>query len=154
EQDSDFYHVLTREMLAQLPSVLPGARAPFIAAEKFTPETFRKLLEFIRDSEPQKHPVLLFDELENLELKFARCSLSTDLLFFLASLLDGPIPVGFVASGSDQLDKLSFAGWNTLRAKTIPRRIGFLTPADTLRLILEPVRGYVLYDVGLPEKIL
>jgi hypothetical protein len=154
EQDSDFYHVLTREMLGQLPAVIPGVRAPFIAAERFTPETFRKLLSFIKESEPQKHPVLLFDELENLEIKFARGSLTTDLLLFLASLLDGPIPVGFVASGSDQLDKLRFLGWNILRGKTIPRRIGFLTPADAQRLILEPVRGFVLYDDGIPEQIL
>jgi HAMP domain-containing protein len=154
EHDSDFYHVLTREMLAQLPAVIPGVRAPFIAAEKFTPETFRKLLAFIRDSDPQKHPVLLFDELENLEIKFARGSLSTDLLMFLASLLDGSIPVGFVASGSDQLDRLGFPGWNMLRGKTVPRRIGFLTPADAQRLILEPVRGFVLYDAGIPEQIL
>jgi HAMP domain-containing protein len=39
EQDSDFYHVLTREMLAQLPAVIPGARVPFIAAERFTRRT-------------------------------------------------------------------------------------------------------------------
>jgi HAMP domain-containing protein len=154
DRDSDFYHVLTREMLAQLPTVIPGVRVPFIAAERFTPETFRNLLKFIRDSEPQKHPVLLFDELENLELKFARGSLTSDLLLFLSSLLDGPIPVGFVASGSDQLEKLRFPGWNILRAKTIPRRIGLLKPADTLRLILEPVRSYVLYDEGIPEQIL
>jgi hypothetical protein len=154
DRDADFYHVLTREMLAQLPSVIPGVRAPFIAAERFSPETFRNLLKFIRESEPEKHPVLLFDELENLELKFARGSLTADLLLFLSSLLDGPIPVGFVATGSDQLESLRFPGWKILRAKTIPRRIGLLTPADTLRLILEPVRGYVLYDEGIPEQIL
>jgi hypothetical protein len=154
DRDSDFYHVLTREMLAQLPAVMPGIRVPFIAADRFTPETFRKLLKFIRDFEPAKHPVLLFDELENLEFKLARGGLSTDLLLFLSSLLDGAIPVGFVATGSDQLERLSYTGWNILRAKTIPRRIGLLTPNDTRRLIVEPVRGYVLHDDGIPEQIL
>jgi HAMP domain-containing protein len=154
EQDSDFYHVMTREMLSQLPVVMPGVRAPFIAAERFTPETFRKLLRFIRDSEPEKRPVLLFDELENLEFKLARGALSSDLLLFLASLLDGDIPVGFVATGSDQLERLNYPGWQILRAKTIPRRIGLLLPDDAQRLILEPVRGYVLYDEGIPEQIL
>jgi hypothetical protein len=129
-------------------------RAPFIAAERFTPETFRKLLKFIKDAEPQKRPVLLFDELENLEFKVVRGSLSSDLLLFLASLLDGPIPVCFVASGSDQFEKLNFPAWSVLRAKTIPRRIGFLTPGDATRLIVEPVRGYVLFDNGIPEQIL
>jgi HAMP domain-containing protein len=154
EQDSDFYHVLTREMLAQLPTAIPGARVPFIAAERYTPETFRKLLRFIRDNEPAKHPVLLFDELENLEIKLARGSLTTDLLLFLAGLLDGDIAVGFVATGSDQLERLNYPGWSILRPKTVPRRIGLLTPNDTNRLILEPVRGFVLYDEGIPEQIL
>jgi hypothetical protein len=76
------------------------------------------------------------------------------VLLFLAGLLDGDIPVGFVASGSDQLDKLDHSAWDTLRPKTIPRRIGLLTPNDTNRLILEPVRGFVLYDEGIPEQIL
>jgi HAMP domain-containing protein len=154
DRDSDFYHVLTRDMLAQLPTVMPGARAPFIAAERFTPETFRKLLRFIREYEPARHPVLLFDELENLEFKLGRGSLTTDPLLFLASLLDGDIRVSFVATGSDQLETLTFTGWNILRPKTIPRRIGLLTANDTQRLILEPVHGYVLYDEGIPEQIL
>src|SRR5262249_2788107 len=46
EHDSDFYHVITREMLDQLPTVMPGVRPPFIAAERFTPGTFRNLLRF------------------------------------------------------------------------------------------------------------
>ena len=154
EQDSDFYHVVTREILAQLPVVMPGVRVPFIAAERFSPAAFRKLLAFIRDAEPGKHPVLLFDELENLEFKFVRGVLTSDLLLFLAGLLDGDIPVGFVATGSDQLEKLIFSGWNILRPKTIPRRIGLLTANDATRLIVEPVRGYVLYDDGIPEQIL
>ena len=127
---------------------------PFIAAERFSPAAFRKLLAFIRDAEPGKHPVLLFDELENLEFKFVRGVLTSDLLLFLAGLLDGDIPVGFVATGSDQLEKLIFSGWNILRPKTIPRRIGLLTANDATRLIVEPVRGYVLYDDGIPEQIL
>lgn len=154
EQDSDFYHVVTREILAQLPVVMPGVRVPFIAAERFSPTAFRKLLAFIRDAEPGKHPVFLFDELENLEFKLVRGVLTADLFLFLAGLLDGDIPVGFVATGSDQLEKLTFSGWNILRPKTIPRKIGLLTPNDASRLIVEPVRGYVLYDEGIPEQIL
>jgi HAMP domain-containing protein len=153
-QNSDFYHVLTRETLAQLPAVLPELKAPFISTERFGPDTFRKLLRFIHDSEPGKIPVLLFDELENLEFKFTRGSLSADLLLFLAGLLDGNIPVSFAATGSDQLERLKFPDWHILTPKTIPRRIGLLTPNDARRLILEPVRGYVLYDDGVPERIL
>ena len=101
-QNADFYHLLTREMLAQLPAVLPSVKAPFISSERFTPDTFRKLLAFLHESEPSKIPVLLFDELENLELKFTRGSLNADPLLFLAGLLDGNLPVSFVATGSDQ----------------------------------------------------
>jgi HAMP domain-containing protein len=154
QQDSDFYHVLTREMLAQLPAVLPNVHAPFIAAEKFTPQTFRKLLAFIRSVDPARRPVLLFDELENLELKLNTGVLTPDVLLFLASLLDSEIPVGFVATGSDPLETLDFPAWNILRSKTISRRIGLLASSDAERLIIQPVRGYVLYDNGIPEQIL
>ena len=153
-QNADFYHVLTREMLAQLPAALPSVKAPFISSDRFTPDTFRRLLGFLHESEPNKIPVLLFDELENLEFKFTRGSLNADLLLFLAGLLDGNLPVSFVATGSDQLEKLKFPDWHILTPKTIPRRIGLLAAKDAQRLILEPVRGYVLYDNGVSERIL
>ena len=75
-------------------------------------------------------------------------------MLFLAGLLDGNLPVSFVATGSDQLEKLKFPDWHILTPKTIPRRIGLLTPRDAQRLVLEPVRGYVLYDNSVPERIL
>jgi hypothetical protein len=154
ESDADFYHVLTREMLAQLPTSLPGTAPPFIASERFTAETPRRLLGFIHEVAPGKTPVLLFDELENLEFKLNRGSVSADLLLFLAGLLDGDVPVSFVATGSDQLEDLEFSGWSILYTKTIARRIGLLAPKDALQLINEPVRGYVLYDEGVPDRIL
>ncbi len=154
ECDSDFYHVLTRELLAQLPNALPGSSAPFVSAERFTPETLRKLLRFFHDVSPGKRPVLLFDELENLEFKFARGSLSTDIVLFLAGLLDAESPISFVASGSRRLENRDYRHWDILIPKVIPRRIGLLTRKEARRLIVEPVRGYVLYDEGVPEDIL
>jgi len=153
-ENADFYHVLTREMLTQLPVILPELKAPFISTERFSPDTLRRLLRFIHDSEPHKVAVLLFDELENLEFKFNRGSLSADVLLFLAGLLDGNVPVSFVATGSDQLERLKFPDWHILTPKTIPRHIGLLTRNDARRLIVEPIRGYVLYDDGVPERIL
>jgi HAMP domain-containing protein len=153
-ENADFYHVLTREMLSQLPVILPELKTPFISTERFSPDTLRRLLRFIHDSEPHKVPVLLFDELENLEFKFNRGSLTADVLLFLAGLLDGNVPVSFVATGSDQLERLKFPDWHILTPKTIPRHIGLLTRNDARRLILEPIRGYLLYDDGVPERIL
>lgn len=149
-QDADFYHLLTRGMLAQMPL---GTR-PFIAADRYTAETFGKLLKFLADSQPDRIPVLLFDEIENLEHKFKRGALTTSVLFFLAALLDGETAVSFVATGSEQLENLEFPDWNILTRKTIPRRVGLLSPEEALRLIVQPVQGYVLYDEGIPERIL
>lgn len=150
QQDADFYHLLTREMLLQMPQ---SARA-FIAADRYTAETFRRLLKFLHESQPDRIAVLLFDEIENLEYKFKRGTLTSSVLFFLAALLDGEIPVSFVATGSEQLENLEFADWKILTKKTIPRRISLLNPKEARRLIMEPVQGYVLYDEGLPESIL
>jgi hypothetical protein len=95
----------------------------------------------------------LFDEIENLEYKFTRGTLSPDVLLFLASLLDGDTPVSFVATGSDQFDGLRGSHWSVLLPKTLPRRIGLFSQEDALRLITEPVRDYVLYDEGVPDSI-
>jgi hypothetical protein len=99
-------------------------------------------------------PVLLFDELENLEYKFSRGALSPDLLLFAAALLDGDTPVSFVVTGSDQMGTLKGPHWGVLVPKTVPRRIGLLSPSEALRLIEEPVRGHVLYDDGVPASII
>ncbi len=153
-QDSDFYHVLTRDMLSQIPDKLPGSKAPFIAADRFTPQTFRNLLEFLQDAEPEKQPVLLFDELENLEYKLARGNLSADVLLFLAGLLDSNLSVSFVATGSDQLEARRLPDWSILVPKTVSRQIGLLAREDALRLIEEPAKGYFIYDSDIPDRIL
>jgi HAMP domain-containing protein len=154
QSDGDFFHVVTREMLAQLPSVLPGANVPFIGADRFTPEILRRLLKHLQSVAPGRPPVLLFDELENLEIKLARGQLTADLLFFLGHLIDGDIPVSFVATGSDELDRMRSPAWQNLVPKTISKRIGLLTPNDARSLILDPVRGYVQYGDSIPERIL
>ena len=152
--DSDFYHVLTRDMLSQIPHKLLGLKAPFIAADRFTPQTFRNLLEFLRATEPDKQPVLLFDEMENLEYKLARGDLSSDILLFLAGLLDSKLQISFVVTGSDRLEMKRLPDWNILIPKTISRKIGLLAYEDALRLIEEPVQGYFIYDDGIPDRIL
>ncbi len=153
-QDSDFYHVLTRDLLSQIPDKLPGSRAPIIAGERFTPQTFRNLLKFLHDAEPAKQPVLLFDELDNLEYKLVRGSLSSDVFLFLAGLLDSNLRVSFVVTGSDQLEAKRIPDWNILVPKTISRRIGLLAPKDALRLIEQPAHGYFIYNEGIPNRIL
>lgn len=152
--NSDFYHVLTRDMLFQIPEKLPGFKAPFIAADRFTPQTFRNLLEFLRDAEPEKKPVLLFDEMENLEYKLARGDLTSDILLFLAGLLDSNIPISFVITGSNMLEAKKLPDWAILVPKTVSRKIGLLESGDALRLIEDPAKSYFVYDDGIPDQIL
>ncbi|MEJ2109632.1 MAG: ATP-binding protein [Acidobacteriota bacterium] len=153
-KDSDFYHVLTRDILSQIPEKLPGLKAPFIAADRFTPQTFRNLLEFLQDAEPDRQPVLLFDEIENLEYKLARGDLTSDILLFLAGLMDSRLRISFVVTGSEPLEGRRLPDWSILEPKTISRKIGLLAHEDALRLIEEPAQGYFIFDEGIPEKIL
>jgi HAMP domain-containing protein len=152
--DNDFYHILTRDLLSQLSQKLPDIRAPFIAAERFTPQTFRNLLSFISEMNPGRRPVLLFDELENLEYKLARGNLTPDVFLFLAGLLDSALDVSFVVTGSNRLETKRLPDWNILIPKTISRRIGLLAPEDARILIEQPVHGYVVYGAGIPDRIL
>jgi hypothetical protein len=62
--------------------------------------------------------------------------------------------VSLVATGSNPLDHLEYPSWKVLVPKAVSRRIGLLPEQDAMRLIREPVRGYVSYNEGVPERIL
>ena len=153
--NQDFFHVLTREMLEQWPRVMPEMAPALVSStERFSPEACRRLLKFIKDKTPDKVVVWLFDELENLELKFGDESLSSEITMFLGFLLESDIRISFVATGSRPLDVSSSSPWNQLTPKTMTRSIGLLTWQDGTRLIEEPLQGYVDFEPGMTDRIL
>jgi HAMP domain-containing protein len=153
KNDSDFYHVLTSDVLEQLPKMLPQVGTPFIMADRFTPDNFCGLLQFLNKAAPSKTPVILLDELENIEDKLAKGVLSTDILCFLGGLLDGQLNISFVATGSSQAIMIA-QRWAAIGPKIISRKIGLLSHNEALKLVTEPLMGYVVFDPIVPERVL
>jgi hypothetical protein len=97
--------------------------------------------------------VWLVDEYELFETKIEEDKLSRDLLPFLASLLDRYERLSFVFTGSRRLEERDKRLWRDLLRRSLFRKVSYLTPNDTRRLITEPVRDRVVYGRGVVEAI-
>ncbi len=97
--------------------------------------------------------VWLVDEYELFETKIEEEKLSRDLLPFLASLLDRYERLSFVFTGSRRLEERDKRLWRDLLRRSLFRKVSYLTPNDTRRLITEPVRDRVVYGRGVVEAI-
>ncbi|MGQ9896464.1 MAG: carboxypeptidase regulatory-like domain-containing protein [Acidobacteriota bacterium] len=97
--------------------------------------------------------VWLVDEYELFESKVEEGKLSRDLLPFLASLLDRYEHLSFVFTGSRRLEDRDRRLWRDLLRRSLFRKVSYLTPNDTRRLITEPVKDRVVYGRGVVEAI-
>jgi ligand-binding sensor domain-containing protein/AAA+ ATPase superfamily predicted ATPase len=98
--------------------------------------------------------VWLVDEYELLEHKIEEGKLSRDLLPFLATLLDRYERLSFVFTGSRRLEDRDKRLWRDLLRHSLFRKVSYLTPNDTRRLITEPIKERVVYGRGVVESII
>lgn len=97
--------------------------------------------------------VWLVDEYELFESKVEEGKLSRDILPFLASLLDRYEQLSFVFTGSRRLEDRDRRFWRDLLRRSLFRKVSYLTPGDTRRLITEPVKERVVYGRGVVDAI-
>ena len=97
--------------------------------------------------------VWLVDEYELFETKIEESKLSQDVLPFLGSLLDRYERLSFVFTGSRRLEDRDKRLWRDLLRRSLFRKVSYLTPNDTRRLITEPVRERVVYGRGVVDSI-
>lgn len=148
----DFYRILKRDILRQLRSQ-KKTKAPFIVSDSQGPESLRKLISDLARSDCGM-PVFLFDEIDNFDTKFQRGQLNSDnILMFFSGILESAVRVCFVSTASERSD-FSAERWSVLSPKMVTRRLGLLGDLDAKRLVKEPVRGFVLYEEKIVEKIL
>lgn len=99
-----------------------------------------------------KKLVLAFDEYELIETNLDAGLLTPQILRTLANLIEQH-QMYVVFTGSDELAKRNSKHWGLFLSKAIHRRISFLSPADTLRLITEPVAEVVQYEDDVPGRV-
>jgi len=153
--DNDFFAEIAQEICRTLkdPRLNMGdydfkkpAESPY--------KSFKALLDKILALYPDKHLVLLIDEYEMMEEKFEDGSLNKDVVTYLAGLLESERRISFIFTGSRNLEqRKKIEYWRVLFGKSLYRRISFLSHADSVRLITEPVKGLVTFAEGTVEAI-
>ena len=120
-------------------------------------QTAEHLLAMIRSLNlqfPTRTLVLLFDEVDALDMKIRDGTLSSEVTSFLGSLLESDCRMSIIATGSAEGSRLGGPFWSVLAPKSIARRIGLLSPAEGMRLIREPLSGQIEFQDGVPESLL
>ncbi|MFQ3581513.1 MAG: two-component regulator propeller domain-containing protein [Chloracidobacterium sp.] len=159
--DGEFFNRVARlitEALARLPlDPLPESGQDFTAesgGHSGNPyDRFRDFIGAALRHIGNRQMVWLVDEYELFETKVEDGKLSRDLLPFLASLLDRHERLSFVFTGSRRLEDRDRRFWRDLLRRSLFRKVSYLTPNDTRRLITDPVKDCVVYGRGVVDAI-
>ncbi len=147
-RDHDFYESVVREIVrAVYPETEQTERQRrFDLPSDSAAQSFELVLDDAMTAHPDKTFLFLFDEYEILESKIERKELSPMVIPYLAGLLERKRRISFIFTGSRNLEERPTAHWRLMLGKSQYRKISYLTPADTERLITRPVAGRVQYD--------
>ncbi|MCB0282289.1 MAG: AAA family ATPase [Calditrichae bacterium] len=119
----------------------------FFKSQDSSFKAFAAFLEEIHKRNKGKHILFLIDEYELIEAKINEGSLNENFIPFLAGLLEGEQLISFIFTGSTKLEERKAKMWQILFAKSLFRNVSYLSRDDTLRLIQEPVKEYIEFDV-------
>lgn len=153
--DGEFFNRVARlvgEALAKQTPPLPWTATDF-ATEPNPYDRFREFIGAVLNHIGDRQMVWLVDEYELFETKVEDGKLSRDLLPFLATLLDRYERLSFVFTGSRRLEDRDRRFWRDLLRRSLFRKVSYLTPNDTRRLITEPVKDCVVYGRGVVDAL-
>lgn len=154
QEDRDFLVRLAREIIEVIgdPALAEAGRR--LEGDEANPyAAFQVLLPAIDAALGDRDLVLMFDEYELFEPHIERGRLSAEVFGLLAGWLESRRGVFIVFTGSDHLETRNHVYWEAFLGKALHRRISFLSRADTLRLIQDPVRDLISHEEGVPEAI-
>ena len=151
--DRSFYRVLVTDLIEQLARRHPSIAAPQLEGYSGEPLAIRKFLKYA-GSRTKATPVLLFDELENLQFKVKHQQLSPEVFNLFAALLDGEVPVSLVATGSEQAERNPRGALASLFVKAVRRRLSVLAPEEAREIMVAPLKGRLAYSAGTIERVL
>ena len=144
--DEAFYAGVARTISRELSITL--------AAEGRAADRLYTMIDTLNRQFPERTLVLLFDEVDALDMKMRDGTLSSEITSFLMSILESDFRVSIIASGSSDGSRLGGPFWSVLAPKSIGRRIGLLSPPEGIRLIREPVGDQIEFESGVPERLL
>jgi len=152
--DDEFFRAILRAACAGL--ALPGLTLESLenaGSSRRVQELLDDLLRAVESRVPGRIVLFLLDEYELIEEKIRDGSLSESSILYLSGLLESPLRVSFVFTGSTNLEDRRVSIWKSLLAKSIYRKISYLSRADTMRLVTEPLRDHLAYPAEVQEAI-
>ena len=117
---------------------------------KTSDSSFKAFSNFLNDvytSNPGKHILFLIDEYELIESKVNEGSLTENFIPYLAGLLESEMMISFIFTGSTILEDRENKIWQILFAKSLFRNVSYLSRDDCLRLIKEPVKDRIDFNL-------
>ena len=151
--DRSLCRVLVNGLVDQLAQRHPEIPAPQLDAYSGQPLAIRKFLKYAT-SRLNSTPVLLFDELENLQFRVEHQQLTPAVFQLFAALLDGEIAVSLVVTGSDHAERRPSGGLAALFVKAMRRRLSVLAPEEAREILVSPLKGRLDYDTGTLDRVL
>ncbi len=103
---------------------------------------------------PDTTLLLVFDEFEAFESLVADGILPPTFFTYLRHLMQHGEQLNFIFVGTRRLEKMSSDYWSVLFNIALYRKIDFLSISAAIRLIMEPVSPYLIYDDLAIDKIL
>ncbi len=154
KSDFEFFKAVLETACDQLR--LPGVDFPTLVAEEggeSAERLFRAFLARVARAHPNKVLLFLLDEYELLEAKIKDNTLTESVVHFLSGVLEGIRRISFIFTGSTNLENRKVDFWKTLLGKSIYRKISYLSPDDTRRLITEPLGDAVAWPEPVIDRI-
>ncbi len=153
KSDLEFFRAVVETACGALN--LPGLSFAELAARESdgAEKLFNAFLLAAGRAHPNKVLLFLLDEYELLEAKIKENVLTESVVHFLSGVLEGNRRVSFIFTGSTNLEHRRVDFWKALLGKSIYRKISYLSPDDTRRLITEPLAGTVSYPDEVVDAI-
>jgi hypothetical protein len=149
--DLEFFDAILRTGCASPP--LAGFDAGGLPRSGSPAERVDAFLRTVETWRPGRIVLFLFDEYELIESKIGDGTLGEASIHAFSGILESPRRVSFVFTGSTNLEDREGNVWKSLLAKSIYRKISYLSRRDTMRLITEPLGGSVVWPPEVPEAI-
>ncbi len=107
---------------------------------------FKEFLEQVRPHQGDRVAVLMLDEFEEIQMRVKTGKCSPNIFSNIRHLMQHQEQVVFLFCGCHQLEEMSADYWSIFFNTALYYRLSYLDQKDALRLVREPVKGFLDYD--------
>jgi hypothetical protein len=117
-------------------------------------QTFDDFLAAVSAQIEEQCLIFLVDEYEILQRKIDAGDISEEIFVYLRPLMQNHENLAFIFAGSREFGRMENRQWAFMFNAAIPRKVSFLQHEEAVRLMTEPVKGFVRYTPAAIEKFM